>query len=181
MLINEVESSLGYHRLLAQDLSRAVLLILIALWFSRDRRSYTLKAYIVAFGILAIMLPFMASSRANVLLTLISVCVVVNRVRGISAPALLVAFGACVLILTGMLALRRENNRGIAASESITDLGLEPLFGNKNFACVVKLAHVYKSVPSLINYKYGSTYLTILYAPIPRTLWQDKPPILLEE
>ena len=179
VLINGVESSLGYHRLIAQDLSRVILLVLIAIFLSSKRRSVWLFVGIAAFSTLAIALPFLASSRANVLLTLIAMCVVVNRIRGLSLTNLVASGIVSVVILTGMLALRRENNRGITASDTVFDLGMEPLFGNKNFACVVKLGHVYQSVPGVMAYKYGSSYLTILYSPIPRTVWEDKPSILM--
>ncbi|MCC9654432.1 O-antigen polymerase [Rhodopirellula halodulae] len=177
MVVNGNETPLGYHRLLAQGISRIVMLILISMWFWPIRRSIGLRLWILTFSLSAVALPFMASSRVNVLLALIAACVAINRLKIIQFRTLLLAVAACVVILTCMLALRRENQRGIDASESIVNLGLEPLFGNKNFACVVKLSHIYDGVPDLMEYKYGQSYLGMFYAPIPRTLWEDKPAI----
>lgn len=179
VMINGVESSMGYHRLIAQDLSRVMLLILTA-WFLRAKdRSLWFPVGLGLFGLLAIALPFLASSRSNVLLTVIAVCVVVSRIRGISLKSLAVCGLVCVVTLTSMLALRRENNQGASASETILNLGMEPFFGNKSFACLVKLGHIYNGVPDLIPYHYGSSYLSVLYAPVPRAIWTNKPPVLL--
>jgi hypothetical protein len=41
----------------------------------------------------------------------------------------------------------------------------------------VKTAHIMDAVPEDIPYHYGKTYLTFVFAPIPRTMWPDKPSI----
>lgn len=177
VLINGVESSLGYHRLFSEDVSRVILLMLTAIMLWPIRRDVFTKLSVFAFAILAVALPFLASSRSAVLITVISICVAINLLRGIRLSTLMATFLACVVVVFGMLALRRENNQGVSATETLMSTGMEPLFGNKNFACVVKLSHIQQSVPELIDYKYGQSYLGILYAPIPRSLWPGKPSI----
>ncbi len=179
VLINDVESSMGYPRLLAQDVPRAILLLLTAIWCVNHRRTTALAVAIAAFGALAVALPFVASSRGNVIFAVITVCVVINRARGINLTALALAVGLSITVIFGMLALRRVNTRGASVSESIVEMGFEPLFGNHSFADVTKLAHIYDAVPELINYKYGESFIGVLYAPVPRVWWPDKPAIAM--
>ena len=176
VIINDVESSLGYVRLVAQDLARMVLLFLTAIWCVGGRKTLGLIGCLAGFAVLSIALPFLASSRTNVVFALIAVCVVINLLREIRVTSLVLVGTLAVGIIFGMLGLRRIS-RGTDAGQAFTELGLEPLFGNHNFADVVKLGHVYDAVPDLIDYKYGASYVSIVYAPIPRSIWKEKPPI----
>ena len=171
-----LQAALGYHRLIGQELPKVALLMFIAMWSQGFKRAGVLVG-IAAFGLLAIALPFLASSRAGVLMSLIAICVVLDMTRGLKIRTLALALVVSVTIIFGMLALRRVNTRGSTFSAAIVELGFEPLFGNRNFADITKLSHVYEGVPSQIDYKYGSSYLNILYAPVPRTVWPDKPAI----
>lgn len=177
VVINGVESSMGYYRLLAQDVPRALLLILVALWMRYEKRSRSMLIAIAGFGVLAVALPFLASSRVSVVIAVITVCVVVNRAKEIKMKTLALAFGVCVAVIFGMLALRRVTTRGASVADSMVTMGLEPLFANHSFADMVKLAHIYEAVPDLIDYKYGSSFVAVFYAPVPRVWWENKPPI----
>lgn len=179
VVINDVESSLGFVRLFAQDLPRTTFLCLLGVWLTCYRKSPGLIIAIIGFAILAIALPFSASSRGIVVVTLIAACVLVNHMRAIDIKALFAVGLISFLVLSGMLAMRRVHNRGIEFGEALSEMGFEPLFGNHNFADVVKLAHIYEAVPAQINYKYGSSFVSILYAPIPRSIWQNKPPVAM--
>lgn len=179
VVINDVESSLGYVRLLAQDLPRTAFLCVLGIWLTCYRRSPGILVAIAGFSVLAIALPFMASSRGIVVVTLITACVLINRIRGINFAALLTVGFLSIVVLSGMLAMRRVHTRGVEFSEAFSELGFEPLFGNHNFADVVKLAHIYDAVPDLIDYKYGSSFVSIIYAPIPRSIWKDKPAVAM--
>jgi oligosaccharide repeat unit polymerase len=177
VVINEVESSLGYYRLVAQDVPRVVLFVLIGACCFMQRPNYWLLGFTGIFGLLSITLPFLSSSRGSVLLALIGCCVVIHKARGISVPTLTVAFIIALVIIFGMLALRRVGSRGQSVRESIAEMGLDPLFNNHSFADIVKLAAIYNAVPSQIDYKYGLSFIAITYAPIPRVIWENKPPI----
>lgn len=179
VVINEVESSLGYFRLIAQDVPRVMMFLLAAAVCSLRKPSWTLVLMTGAFGLLAVTLPFLSSSRGNVLLALIGLCVAIHKVRGLKLSTLAIAFSFSLVIIFGMLALRRVHSRNMSVADSISEMGLEPLFGNHSFADIVKLSSVYKGVPELIGYKYGSSFLTILYAPIPRSIWPDKPAVAM--
>lgn len=177
VVINDVESSLGYYRLIAQDVPRAILLILVAIWATGTRRTTGMMLAIGGFGLLAVALPFLASSRSSVLIAVITVCVVIDRIRTIHLSSLTLAVGVCLVIIFGMLALRRAGTRNVEVSESIVSMGLEPILGNHSFADVTKLAHIYEAVPELIPYKYGSSFISVIFAPVPRSLWPNKPAI----
>ena len=180
VVINDVESSLGYHRLIAQDVPRAILLVLTAMWCAGYRRSHYFRAALIGFAGMAILLPFLASSRANVLYAMIAVCVVINRARGIKLHTLAITGVMACVVIFGMLMLRRVTTRNESVSvQSIAEMGLEPLFGNHSFADVCKLSHVYQAVPGLIDYKYGASFAGILWAPIPRQVWPGKPEIAM--
>ena len=175
VLINDVESSMGYHRLLAQDVPRSILLLLVAMWCTGQRKTTMFRMAVLVFGFLAIALPFVASSRSNVVFAIVMVVLVINRAREINFASLSIAVALSLVVIFGMLALRRVNNRGANLGEAITEMGFEPLFGNHSFADVTKLSHIYDAVPDLIPYKYGTSFIGILYAPVPRALWPGKP------
>ncbi|TWT49651.1 hypothetical protein Pla22_48490 [Rubripirellula amarantea] len=177
VLINGVDSSLGYVRLIGQELPKMVLLFLVGVWMMRKRTSLVVTLSLAAFTVLAIALPFVASSRGIVVLTMIMACVLINRIRPINVVAVVGVGVLALCVISGMLALRRVNSRGMQFGEALTEMGLEPIFGNHSFADVVKLSHIYEAVPDEIDYKYGSSFVSILYTPIPRSLWEDKPQV----
>ena len=177
VVIDDVESSYGYFRLVAQDIPRVILLLLTATFLMRSYWSSWLKPAMVAFFMLAVTLPFLSSSRSNVLIAVISLCAVINRIRPIRLTTLLMALTVCIVVLFGMLGLRRTSTQGANLSDAISEMGIQPLLANHSFADVIKLGHIYQSVPDLIDYKMGTSFLGVFYAPIPRQIWSGKPAI----
>lgn len=174
----QLKASLGYHRMVAQEMPKIIFLILGSVYL-RGNRSFGIKLGLAAFSFLTVILPFIGSSRAGVLMTMIAFCVAINFIRGLSVQALLTALGISLFIIFAMLALRRVNTRGAEFSTSMVEQGLEPIFGGRNFADITKLSHIYEAVPSKLDYKYGSSFISLIYAPIPRTSWPEKPAITM--
>lgn len=174
----ELNASLGYHRMIAQEMPKIIFLLLGAVYLRGNRR-LGIRYGLAAFSVLAVVLPFIGSSRAGVLMTMIALCVVINFVRGLSVRALLTALAISLVVIFSMLALRRVNTRGANFYTSMVEQGLEPIFGGRNFADITKLSHIYEAVPSQLDYKYGSSFISLIYAPIPRTSWPQKPAITM--
>ncbi len=163
-------SSLGYLRW-ASDLSQTAFLLIIA-WFARASKkwfSFSGLAVFIVFLIAAIP-PFTTSSRGGLLWLVLSSVIIWHYLRNrISLKSLAIVGVIALLILSFMLTLRR--------SSRALDAGiLDDLIGSRDMLDVSTTAFIIDFVQEdNSRYKYGSTYITWLYAPIPRTLWSEKP------
>jgi hypothetical protein len=54
---------------------------------------------------------------------------------------------------------------------------LETIVGNSKYLDITKPAHIIDAIPGKIEYQYGRTFTLWLAAPIPRTMWKEKPVI----
>jgi hypothetical protein len=89
--------------------------------------------------------------------------------------AMVAAVGLFLFVL--IYALRANRGDGPFHMElSINDV-LSHVVGARYLADMVKTAHIMEAVPNDIPRMYGKTYLTFIYAPIPRSLWPGKPSI----
>ena len=81
------------------------------------------------------------------------------------------------VILSAMYAIRGvkwRGTEGVALSVTVTGV-LENTIGSRSFADVVTFAHVIRAIPSQMNLQLGRTYSDLIFGPIPRSWWPDKP------
>ena len=89
--------------------------------------------------------------------------------------AMVATVGLFLFVL--IYALRANRSEGPFHMElSVNDV-LSHVVGARYLADTVKTAHIMEAVPNDIPRMYGKTYLTFIYAPIPRSLWPGKPSI----
>lgn len=126
----------------------------------------------------AVLLPVYSSTRAQVAYTLLIALVIHFLVSGaLKRSALVLAtFGGTALM--GLLTILRDRSQG--GNENITPKTVftslnEGLVLNLNFTEIFKSVNIMEAVPYRMPFSYGSTFLNYLVAPIPRSVWPDKP------
>jgi len=177
----------GYHRWAAALCIPAFYFLLI--WHTSGRRKWRSLSglSVILVGILALVFPILTSLREGVVVLAINALVIRHylnrgpgrqgglgfvRVTAVASIALLV-----VLVLTG---LRRgaTSPRDISRYVSARAV-LENIVASRNFVDVSGAALAVESIPGRVDYLGGSSLVAWVTAPIPRSVWENKPPVSL--
>jgi len=140
-------------------------------WLLSNRRSF-----VSLFGVITIIamfqsmtLSFVMSSRSSIVLLLIDAMVIYYLLRG-KLELRKVAWGVAAVVALLVVTIGQRSS----AEQGVGDL-LEKTFAGRDLLDVSKSAHIINAVPSKIDYRYGETLYGWLLAPVPRSLWEDKP------
>ena len=175
-------TALTHVRLLASS-SQYALYLLVLYWCPRwAYRPFWLPALLLAAGGVALVLPFLSSSRAGVLFVLLNSLLAVALRRPIPRRALGLA-AVCVLgVAVGMGALRDQAQGRATEVGSLAESIFSPVeatVGSGNYVDFVVPSVVIDRVPERMPHLHGSSYVAWLATPIPRTLWPGKPNVSL--
>lgn len=172
-------SSLGYYRWGASLVVPAFYMYLV--WFgeSKKRLFYPSGILVILMGLLSLVFPFINSSRSDVISILIITLIIWHyRRKQLLLKKLVLAMVVCIMLIMVMTALRKHDiNVNQASSESSSEKIMQTLVGSRNFFGIDKMAHVLDAVPGRLEYCNGWTFLTWIVAPVPRTMWLEKPVI----
>lgn len=172
-------AALGYY-LWGASLMSYVFYFLFALFVgSAGKRRLLLGIVVLIFGVLAIIFPVITSSRGEVLYHLVYAVLIWHYLkRRISIRALTQVVGLAIGVFVTLAALRSvgQSNKTATIDEYL-DVGkfIETAVGNRNWFDVSKTAHIIEAVPKKLEYQYGESFFTWIFAPIPRALWKEKP------
>lgn len=124
-------------------------------------------------------LPIYASTRGEVAYILIIGLVIhvcLSR-RSVKLGAIALVGVLMLLLLTALTFLRYSPSSDDPTLNSATAVEsfANTLVLNRNFGDMTVTAHVINNVPERLGYTYGSSVLVYLAAPIPRSVWPDKP------
>jgi len=134
---------------------------------------------VVLFGLSSIV-PFVASQRLVLINTMIVTLLVVHYMYRRVNTSRLLYFTVAVLALLGTLAELRESSQyrtPIATEASEYVDALDDTLNRPYFLGVAKTSLVVASVPEQVDYLYGQSLTLFLLAPVPRTLWPEKPAV----
>lgn len=127
--------------------------------------------------LLACSLPFYASVRSTIITNFIlSAAVFYYSCK--TFPVLKFAAAGITLVIAVyfMTLLRAERNDSSAFSKfNPGKQAFNSLILNRNQIELPKTAHIINAVPDKLDYQYGKTIAIWIAAPIPRSLWPDKP------
>jgi len=180
ILISESDlgyTSLGYLRW-AASLSQIAFMLIMTWFISTGKRWLSIAGFVttVVFCVAA-SFPLFTSSRGSLLWLVLSSVIMWHYLRRpLSTRTVVFVAVTAVAVLSVMVNLRRGDvNLATAVSlESVT----ERLFGSRDFLDITTTAQIIAAIKEgRLNYSYGWTYLTWLYAPIPRTIWPEKPAV----
>jgi len=145
----------------------------------RRRRQLLLGMLALALLIVACIVPFYASLRTTVAMNLcMSAAMLCYAGRRFTKVALIGIGGVLLIAVYTMTALRP----GVADGESgLSSPTVSRIFKaaviNRNQIELAKTAHILNAAGDELSLQYGQTIARWLLAPIPRSLWRDKPVI----
>lgn len=131
-------------------------------------------------GLNAIALPFYASSRAEVVnILIVALAIRFLTGRGGIKVRNLVTLALITLVALSFMTYSRAQNQG-AAQSALTATTVfttipEGIIYDRNFGDMSTTAQIIQRVPDQLPYAKGSTIATWLVAPIPRSVWPEKP------
>lgn len=172
-------TALGYLRW-AASLNQPSFLLLFT-WFATSKRKWRSIAglCVMVVFIIAALFPFLVSERGALLFLIIASIMIWHYTRksiALRQVVILVVFA--FVFLSVMMSLRwREGNPWASISpQAIVDR----VVGTRDFFDITTTAFVVDAVnKGVLELSYGSTYFTWLFAPIPRTVWPEKPAITI--
>jgi oligosaccharide repeat unit polymerase len=128
-------------------------------------------------GVLNLAYPFLESSRTNALYVVINTGLMFYFLKGgikWRQVMTVVAIGSVALVI--MTALRESHSKvnGQTAAETNP---LLIMVGQLNFLGVDKTSQIIDGIPGKMNYQFGESLFLWVVAPIPRTMWPQKPDI----
>jgi hypothetical protein len=125
---------------------------------------------IIVAGIFSIGVPIFINNRAGIALLLLDVLVILYYLRRSAVlPYLTVSFSLGLVLLCGMLMLRKQNNEFTFVTL------LEETLGGRDLMDISKTSHIIQAVPQTIEYQMGETLWGWVAAPVPRSIWPGKP------
>ncbi len=136
-------------------------------------------ALALALLLLACVVPFYASIRSNVGIYLCLSGALCYYAGGrVSRIVLSGGVIAAIGLIYTMTVLRAERSDADAwAKLEVGSEAVESLILNRNQIELAKTAHIIHALPDRLQYQWGGTILRWLAAPIPRSLWPNKPVI----
>lgn len=85
---------------------------------------------------------------------------------------------AAVTLLFGLRSVSNGQTETLGSSIGLSSV-VENAAGSRDWMDIGPLAVVIARVPDAYPYQYGKTFVSILWAPIPRTIWNSKPQVRL--
>jgi oligosaccharide repeat unit polymerase len=168
--------SLGYHRWLASTVP--AIFFYIWFWNAQQRKDLLSRVMAASFFVFVALFAFVCSSRMTICILLLNAIYIMHASGTLRFFSVVVVGIAVAIVITVMLAFRqaaREESQTAASDILGLTTVVDAVLGNENFADLARLTRIYQHTPELMPYKYGISYITWIVAPIPRSLWPEKP------
>ena len=171
-------SSLGYFRMGAVTLPQVLVLITMGLVFAINRRgSFFSTFFVVILFLLSLIVPILTSARLEMLYLFIMMIMVANYYRKKMSIKHIVPLAVFLILIAAVLGQARYSQRsGQALQFASVDL-LDRTIGSAYFMDIAKTSVVVDAVPEEVDYMYGKSFILFLIAPIPRSMWLEKPSV----
>ncbi len=154
----EIVYGRGFQRFLAFGAMHGVNLIVAAILARLLRPSVGVIAIAAGLAAMAIITPFLTSSRSSIVLILLNIFIFGYYYKRVSLRTLLVVFGASLFVLSALGALRQQNQTG-AASEDMT--AVDRILGSGNSLDFVRTSAIIDRVPQYTPHLRGETYVAV--------------------
>lgn len=180
LMIEGKSAALGYERW-AASLSSFVFYVNFIIYLSHEELQLRRpsKAKLLFYLLFSLFLPFVTSSRSSAVFVLVNSAIIYSIYKTISVRGLLIYGITGLVFFQGMTQLRKVSVQGgVQVSDQFFLLQLaEPVIMNRNLLDLSKTTHVINAVPEKKDFLYGSSFFNIFVAPIPRSIWPNKPDI----
>lgn len=168
----------GYLRLLA-GLSNIVIYVAYLMLRSTraDRGKY--RTALATGMLITLAMAFYTQSRAALIFAFLNIVFIKYYLDGRRFPWRIFAVVAPVVVVLFMVTSALRPGAGVDLSERITPMSiLAPIILTNGGIDASKTGHIVDYVDDTQDYKLGQTLVQFLWAPVPRELWNDKPPNL---
>jgi oligosaccharide repeat unit polymerase len=133
----------------------------------------------ISVGMIACIFPIIVSSRSSIIVLLLTALMIWNYLRKVSLLQVISVLVVASFIITILGLIRNQQTQEVSSNtfslETVSQTILPAVVGNRNFFGVDKTTHIIQVVPEKLRYQYGKTLILWALAPVPRTLWKDKP------
>ncbi|MCP5541599.1 MAG: hypothetical protein H7A53_04890 [Akkermansiaceae bacterium] len=152
-------------------------LVLVATLPAADRGRGLRIALATALLIAACVVPFYASLRSEVALNLCLSAAVLSLVQPRFSPPRLAGLGVVALLAIQLMTLLRSerDDAGALSRLRFGRQAIDSLVLNRNQIELAKTAHIFHAIPDDLDFARGRTIAVWALAPIPRSLWPEKP------
>ena len=165
----------GSERFLAGMASHAVLLLGSLMVLKLLPANLHNLAFLGGVAFMAILGPFLTSSRSTIVLLIIHLAIFLFYYGRLKVRTVLIGGAAAIFILVTLGAIRETNQTDVERDMTAIDR----VVGSGNSLDFVRTSAIMDRVPETSPYLAGDSYLALLAAPIPRSMWLDKPQISL--
>lgn len=168
--------SMGYLRLLI-SLS-AINIYLLSTWLKFYKKGKFLAKilWLTSFSIF-VFFNLYVSQRGAIFFLFVQLIALSYYFNELKVPKIKLIFGlvSALLIFQIMSSIRDFTWKNEKDIEFSILKSIEPAVLTTNLIDISKTAHIIDAIPKKIDYQYGYTFTTILFAWIPRQLWKNKP------
>ena len=163
----------------ANYLSSVALWIQLAWFAHRGVRMAPWRPGGIWLGVLFInasLLPMFASTRSDVVMMIVTSLAILMCIKGRALKVTtLLAGGLVAVAIVSFLTTARMNDQGNANAQLGTKTLVDAFVLTRTFADIPTSAHIIRAVPEALPYSNGETIAQWIIAPIPRSLWPEKP------
>jgi len=169
---NNLTASFGYYRLMASFI-QPLLYIFLLNFLVEGKKILSAQGFVLILIALAnLFFPIFTSSRSDLLTIFLNAFIIISLAGKLNAR-FLIPISLAALTLFMLVTLLRPSKTNAINTDKISLL--DPFIYNRNLLDVSKTAHIVNSIPEKMPFEHGETFLALLYAPVPRTVWPDKP------
>ena len=177
------ETVFGYYRLGMSLAGVAFILGVFTMARTRVGWSSELGAAVIVALVLTASYAIITSSRTELFATLTVAAFIAIAIRGREPRPGTIATVVVVALLgvTFLGGLRAVNQGQADTLSSATKTGalVEEAIAGRAWADIGPLSVLVDRVPEAYPYQYGKTVVSILWAPVPKSVWPEKPPVRL--
>jgi hypothetical protein len=128
---------------------------------------------LLSLGALGILTPYITSSRSSIVLIAIHTVIILHYYGRLRLTGLLIGFIGAFFLLATLGVIREANT--IDQRRDMT--AVDRVLGSGNSLDFVRTSAIMDRVPEVVPFQQGMTYVALFAAPIPRSMWLDKPQV----
>lgn len=170
-------SSFGYLRWGAVTLPQVVVLATFVIFLhKRIPMRRAVKWLVAGLAIISLVIPLLTSARLELMYLFVMLGAAWHYYRRPISLVKITTLGLALILATSLLGYARYAQRATSGSASFSLAVLaDKTMGSAYFMDIGKTSVIVDTVPDQVPYQLGSSYALFLLAPIPRTLWPEKP------
>lgn len=146
---------------------------LLISFFRNEFQLRSIKGVLLILSVIStIFIPYFFNNRAGVVVIGVDAMMLYYFIRGrLNLPLVATSVGVVLILLLSISGLRHN----LSGEETTINDRIEDFMGERHLLDVSKTAQIINAVPSRIEFMYGESMIGWLFAPIPRSIWPDKP------